>query len=180
MPNKSVLDDWSDAEIAAFDAEIQRRRFKDYRGLVEWAAGRGLKISRGAAHNRGKMLKQRLEFVKASSLAMEQIADAVKDDSAKASSAVLALVQAEAFEIMLAMQEASEEEDTDLRLERLKTAALIAQRSGNTSIRVKQYQAQVDAKAKAAAETVSQMAKKGGLSEEVIRQIEEQVLGIAR
>jgi hypothetical protein len=146
MPNKSVLDDWSDAEIAAFDAEIQRRRFKDYRGLVEWAAGRGLKISRGAAHNRGKMLKQRLEFVKASSLAMEQIADAVKDDSAKASSAVLALVQAEAFEMMLKMQEAEGEEDPAERMELLKSAALIAQRTTNSSVRLKQFQVEARAR----------------------------------
>lgn len=149
MPNREVVDDWTDEEIAEFDKEIERLRFKKVRDLVKWAESRGLTISRGAAHNRIKKVRRRLEFVKATSLAMEQVADAAQDDAAKASTAVLALVQAETFDMMLTMQEAEEEEDPAKRMKLLKDAALIAQRTTNSSVRLKQFQAEARARIEA-------------------------------
>lgn len=154
MPNISAFDDLSPEEIAAIEGEMARRNFKRLYQLTDWCAERGWKIERGPIYNRAKAVKRRLEFVKASTEAMKQVAETAQDDGAQASSAVLALVQAETFEMMLKMQEAGEETDIGERLELLKSAALIAQRSGNTSIRVKQYQAEVRAKLDADLEAI--------------------------
>lgn len=178
MPNHSAFDSLSPDELAEIDREFQRRNFKRLKPMLDWFQERGWDIGRGPMYRRSRDLKRRLEFVKASSQAMKEVAEAAKDDGADASSAVLALVQAEAFEVMLAMQEATDEDDTDLRLERLKNAALIAQRAGNTSVRVKQYQAKVQAALQAAADKSEAIAKKAGLSEEDWAAIRANFLGV--
>jgi hypothetical protein len=156
MPNNSVLDSWTVEEIAAFDKQIENQRFKNIRGLVTWAAERGLKISRGAAHSRKNVVQRRVELVKASAQAMEQIADSIKDDTGKASSAILALMHSEVFEVMLNVQQADEEEDPAKRLKLLKEAALIVQRLTNSNIRLKNFQVEANARLAAELEVMKQ------------------------
>lgn len=149
MPNISAFDDLSPEEIQTIEAEMSRKNFKRLYQLVDWCREQGWNIERGAIYNRAKKVKRRLEFVKASTDAMLQIADATEDQGDKRSSAVLALVQSEAFEMMLSMQQADDEDDPGKRMSLLKDAALIAQRTTNASVKLKQFQAEFRAKLEA-------------------------------
>lgn len=141
MPNRSVFDDLSPDEIKAIEAEMIRRNFKRIYELEQWCVERGWEITRGPLYTKAKSVKRRLEFVKASTLAMQQVVEVAPDDDAKATGALLALVQADTFDTMLAFQEATEEPDPDKRLARLKDAALIANRVANANVRLKTFQA---------------------------------------
>ena len=109
------------------------------------------------------------------------LTEGAADDQDARSEAVIALVQTELFESILNLQEASEEEiSAEDRIGLLSKAAKNIATLARASVTLKKFQVEVRDRVKAAADAVGKIAKGGGVSDETLRLIEEQVLGIAR
>jgi hypothetical protein len=84
------------------------------------------------------------------------------------------------FNSLVALQEAGAEENPALRLKLMTGAAKGIAELSRASIGIKKHKLEVQEKAKTAAQVIGEKARKGGLTEDAIREIEEQILGIAR
>lgn len=144
--------------------------------------------SRAAVHRYGQKLERRLSAIRASTEAAKLIQAQAGDDQDARSEALTALVQTELFEAILALQEAddvelpegaSADEIASARVDLLSKAARNIATLTRSSVALKKYQAEVRAKAQAAADTVDKLAKKGGLTAETAEQIRREILGIA-
>lgn len=183
MPNVSVFDGLSPAEIAQIEAEIANRNFKDYSGLSEWCKSHGWIIERGALWNRGSKIKERLQMLRDATDASMMIGESVKDDGGSLNDATLSLVQAGIFNVLTKIPD-EDGEDKDLldRQERLlgmfSKAAKASAEVGRASISVKKYKAEVRAKLQAAAREAEPIAKKAGLSDTDWAAIRAKFLGV--
>jgi hypothetical protein len=136
--------------------------------------------SRSAIGRYGQKLERRLSAIRASTEAAKLIQAQAGDDQDARSEAVIALVQTEMFDSIIAIQEAGDEEtSSEDRLALMSKAAKNIATLTRASIAQKQYKATVVAKAQAAADTVDKLAKKGGLTAETAAQIRREILGIA-
>lgn len=109
-------------------------------------------------------------------LASEQakaIVNASPDDEGAVSEALMRLVQEKLFQVMLDFQV-----DPDKPLNIASAAKAIAELSRAT-VGQKKWQAETRDKARLAADTVTQVAKKGGLTAEAVETIRREILGIA-
>ena len=70
-------------------------------------------------------------------------------------------------------------DDADKRIALLNKAALAAGRLTTTSVRQRKFRHEVEERAKAAAEAVTKIAKRGGLQPDQVREIRAQILGIS-
>src|SRR5574343_343525 len=89
----------------ALEARLIAQGFTGYQGLEDWLRGQGLEISRSAIHRHGQKIERRMAAIKA-------ITEAADDDQDARSEAVIALVQTEMFDSIIAIQEADDDELT--------------------------------------------------------------------
>ncbi|MEY2688200.1 MAG: hypothetical protein RL375_2398 [Pseudomonadota bacterium] len=143
-------------------------------------AGVAISIGKSAVGEESKRIKRAQESIAATTRAMQLIADTAKDESDKRGEALNAMVSQGVFEVLLDVQNASDEDDPADRMALLNKAALAAGRLTTTSVRQRQWRAQVEDKARAAAEAVTKIARTGGLKPEQVREIRSQILGIAK
>lgn len=127
----------------------------------------------------GAKLQRRLAAVKASTEAARLIADAAPDEEDKRSNAIISLVQTEIFDSLVAMQEAQEETNPAKRVEMLGKAAKNIATLTRASVARNKWAAEVQSKARAAAENVDKLLRKGGMSARAAAQIRKEILGIA-
>lgn len=172
------LKDW-------LDSELVRRNFSNYAELAaalkEQGEALGLEAdaSRSGLHRYGSKLERRMSAIKASTEAAKLIAASAPDDEDARSNAIISLIQTELFEAIVNLQEAEGAEAGE-RVGLLSKAAKNIATLARASVNQKKHMIDIRAKAEAAVKQVSRLAKKGGLSADVIQQIEEQVLGITR
>ncbi len=160
---------------------LTERSFSGYAELESLARERGFVLSRSAIHRYGQKMERRFAAIKASTEAARMLTEGAADDQDARSEAVIALVQTELFESILNLQEASEEEiSAEDRIGLLSKAAKNIATLARASVTLKKFQVEVRDRVKAAADAVGKIAKGGGVSDETLRLIEEQVLGIAR
>lgn len=159
---------------------IVDKNFSDYELLEAEVKKIGHDIGKSSIHRYGQKLEQKLSAIKASTQAAIAIAEAAPDDADLLNQAVMQMVQTEVFNSLVALQEASVEDNPALRLKMMAGAAKGIAELSRASINIKKHKIDVQEKAKTAAEAVGAKARKGGLTEEAIREIEEQILGIAR
>lgn len=170
---------------AQLDALLVQYNFSRYSELVDELKKRGetlgvqADVSRSGLHRYGSKLERRMSAIKASTEAAKLIAAGAPDDEDARSSAIISLIQTELFEAIVNLQEA-EDADAGDRVALLSKAAKNIATLARASVTQKRHMLEIRTKAEAAAKQVSRMAKKGGLSADVIQQIEEQVLGIVR
>lgn len=137
-------------------------------------------VGETAVYKEGQRVKRAQEAVAASTRAMQLIADTARDDADKRGEALNAMLSGDMFEALLAAREAEAEPDMGKRIGLLNKAALAAARLTTSSVRQRQWRAEVDAKAKAAAESVAKIARAGGMTREQTAEIRRQILGIAK
>lgn len=163
------------------DKHLVQGDFSGYALLEAELKTRGYQISKSALHRYGQKFERRLSAIKASTEAARMLTEGAADDQDARSEAVIALVQAELFESILNLQEASEEDiDPGERLGLLSAAAKNIATLSRASVNLKQYQAKVRAED---AEKLARMegdAKSGKrrLDLETIKQIREELYGI--
>jgi DNA polymerase III gamma/tau subunit len=178
VPRPSPIDDMTADQRQAFEAELIRRNFKDYDGLVEWLKGNGLEISRSAAYRHGSKLQRRLQAVRNSTEAAKLIAEAAPDDADLRSAAVISMVQSELFDVMVTLQDLDEAEPGE-RVMLLKEAARSVLDMTKASVLQKKWQQEMQARVQAAAEKVTETVRAAGVSQETIEIIRRDVLGLA-
>ena len=138
--------------ITALPEEVRRfleralteRNFSGYEALEEMMRDKGYAISKSAIHRYGQKIERRMAAIKASTEAAKLIVEAAGDDQDARSESIIALVQTEMFDSIIAIQEA---DDDDLsaadRLGLMSKAAKNIATLTRASIVQKQYKATV-------------------------------------
>lgn len=163
----------------ALNRELSARNFSGYEALEDWLREQGFEISKSAIHRYGQKIERRMAAIKASTEAAKMIVDAAGDDQDARSESVIALVQTDIFDSIIAIQEADDEELTPAeRLGVMSKAAKNIASLTSASIRQKQFKATVQAKAAEVADKAARLASKGGMSEDAAAEIRKMILGI--
>lgn len=181
MPQPAVIDRFTPEQRHALEQELILRNFKDYDGLVSWAAGFGLEISRASAHRYGQKLKRRLAVVRASTEAARQIAEAAPDDTDLRSAAVISLVQSELFELLLNLQEADASDDPGERVALMAKAARGVADLSRASVSQKKWAEQVKGKVAAALDRLESQSAPGAarrLDPATLQAVRQEVYGL--
>ena len=158
------------AEIKEWlDRALAENNFSDYELLAEELKARGYAISKSALHRYGQAFETRLSALKVASEQARAVVAAAPDEEGAVNEALMRLVQEHLFKLLMA-----EEGEFDLP----KVARAVAE-LGRATVTQKKWQAEVRARAEAAAAAVEKIAKKGGLSAESVDQLRREILGIA-
>ncbi|WP_229278265.1 MULTISPECIES: DUF3486 family protein [Betaproteobacteria] len=158
------------AEIKEWlDRALAENNFSDYELLAEELKARGYAISKSALHRYGQAFETRLSALKMASEQARAVVAAAPDEEGAVNEALMRLVQEHLFKLLMA-----EEGEFDLP----KVARAVAE-LGRATVTQKKWQAEVRARAEAAAAAVEKIAKKGGLSAESVDQLRREILGIA-
>lgn len=162
-----------------------QRAFGDIEAITEalraklQEAGVAVYIGKSAVGAESQKVKRAQESIRATTEAARIIAETSKDDGDDRSAAVMALLQADFFEVLLKMREAGEEVDDDLRLGRLVDASLAMARLSKSRIAQAEWRGEVMKRAKTEADAVAKIAKAGGMSKDQVNEIRARILGIA-
>lgn len=158
------------AEIKEWlDRALAENNFSDYEVLAEELKARGYAISKSALHRYGQAFETRLSALKMASEQARAVVAAAPDEEGAVNEALMRLVQEHLFKLLMA-----EEGEFDLP----KVARAVAE-LGRATVTQKKWQAEVRARAEAAAAAVEKIAKKGGLSADSVDQLRREILGIA-
>lgn len=180
MARKRAVDGLPPEVRAWLDKALMQDNFSGYALLEEALKERGHQISKSALHRYGQKIERRFAAIKASTEAARLLTEGAADDQDARSEAIIALVQTEMFEGILALQEATEEGvDPKERLNLLSAAAKNIATLTRASVNLKKFQTEVRARTEAAAANVEKIAKKGGLSADSVAALRREILGIA-
>lgn len=168
-----VLDD--------LNSQLIQRGFSGYEELSAWLKSLGFDISKSAIHRHGSELEQEFEEAMTDARRTRALARASResgdhDDGALLESAS-GIMQDNLLRLSLKLKNSDAEPE-----DAAKTLSLISRAFadiGRFDISRQKWQSEVKAKAAAAADAVSIKLRRGGISEDVIKQIEDEVLGIA-
>jgi hypothetical protein len=159
---------------------LSDQNFSGYEALEALMRDKGYAVSKSAIHRYGQKIERRMAAIKASTEAAKLLTEAAGDDQDARSEAVIALVQTEMFESIIAIQEAGDDElNASDRLGLMSKAAKNIATLARASIAQKQFKTQVRAKAAEVADKAARLASKGGLSAESVAEIRRSILGIA-
>lgn len=167
------------AEVRSWlDKALADGNFSGYEQLEKLLTDKGFTIGKSSIHRYGQQLESKLAAVRASTAAARAIAEAAPDDADLRSAAAMSLVQTEIFNVMVALQEANDAEPEE-RLKLMAKAAKPLAELSRASVNQKKWEAEVNSKVKAAADTAERIARKGGLSAASVDEIRRSILGIA-
>ena len=164
----------------ALNARLVAEGFRNYEDLSDWlnnelaTRGMELRISHAAIHRHGVKFEERLDRLRMATDQAKAISAGAGDDEGMVGDALVRLVQERLFTLLMDMG--------DIDPENVNVSGLLKGIADITkaSVSQKKWMQEVREKARQAAKEITNIAKKGGLSEETIRQIEQQVLGIPR
>lgn len=160
------------------------RAFGDIEGITKELneilakEGLGITVGKSAVGEESLRVRRAQEAIAATTRSMQLIADTARDDADKRGEALNAMVSHGMFEALLSASEAGGEDDPGKRIALLNKAALAAGRLTTTSVRQRKFRHEVEERAKAAADAVTKIAKRGGLQPDQVREIRAQILGI--
>lgn len=157
-------------EIEAITEEVN--------GLMK-EAGVAITIGKSAVGAESQKVKRAQEAIRATTEAAKLINDASPDAGDNRSAGAMAIVQSEVFEILLKMRE-SEEADDSVRLGKMSEAALLLSRLSRSRVYQSRWNVEVEARAKAAADQVGKLLKKGGMDTKTAAEIRRSILGIVK
>lgn len=173
MPKRSAVNDLPESVRAELDQRLISNGFAGYEGLSDWLAEQGFAISKSALHRYGQPFEARIQALKMATDQARAIVESSPDDEGAVSEALMRLVQEKLFQVMLDFQV-----DPDKPLNLASAAKAVAELSRAT-VTQKKWQAEVRAKAEAAAAAVERIATSGGLSRESVEDIRRAILGVA-
>jgi F0F1-type ATP synthase alpha subunit len=143
-------------------------------------AGVAISIGKSAVGAESQRVKRAQEAIKATTEAAKLIANSARDDEDLRSEATLAIIQGEMFEALLQSREAESMDDPVARMAAMGKAATAMTRVTRARVYQAKHRIELEARTKAAADAVAKIAKKGGLSNEQIREIRSSILGIVK
>lgn len=169
MPPRSKIKQLPTAVKDWLDQALIDGNFSGYEQLEAELKSRGFDIGKSAIHRYGQEFEDKLAAIKIATEQARAITDAIPDDAGAMNDALIRLVQQKAFDVLVKMEEGASIKDIGLMVARL----------SNATVKQKQWQAEVRAKAVVAADEVEAIAKNGGLSDEVAELIRQKILGVA-
>ena len=88
-----------------FERRLAANAFGNYTELTEWLNAQGYEISRAAVHRYGQKVERRFASIKASTEAARLIAEGASDEGDTRSEALMAMLQTELFDALVAIGE---------------------------------------------------------------------------
>ena len=164
-----------------FERRLAANAFGNYTELTEWLNARGYEISRAAVHRYGQKVERRFASIKASTEAARLIAEGASDEGDTRSEALMAMLQTELFDALVAIGEIP---DTELnvvdRFGMMSEAAKKISALTSASTRLKQWQSNLKEKmdAKFAALEAESAKQDSGLDPETLKRIRQEVYGV--
>ncbi|MEE1950987.1 DUF3486 family protein [Pseudomonas alcaligenes] len=157
-------------EVKAWlDQALVESNFSGYEALSAELAERGFSIGKSALHTYGQGFEDRLAALKMASEQAKAVVAAAPDEEGAVNEALMRLVQEHLFKLLMAR---------DGKIDLPKVAKAVAE-LGRAAVVQKKWQAEVRAKAEAAAQNVEKIAKKGGLNADTVAAIRREILGVA-
>lgn len=185
MPPRSKVAQLPPELRAWLHRAIVERGYGDIVGLTDELnalckqGGVAITIGKSAIGAESQRVKRAQESIAATTEAARLIAEAAPDEGDNRSAAAMALVQSEVFETLLKIRECDDLDDMT-RLGVMNEAALGLSRLSRSRVNQARWNAEVEARAKAAAEKVAKIAKTGGLTPAQVSEIRSQILGITK
>lgn len=180
MPSRSSISKLPADVRNWLERALTEGNFSGYADLEDLVREKGFSISKSAIHRHGQKIERRMAAIKASTEAAKLIVEAAGDDQDARSESIIALVQTEMFDSIIAIQEADDEElNAADRLGLMSKAAKNIATLTRASIVQKQFKTTVQARAAEVADKVARLTSKGGLSAEAEAEIRRSILGIA-
>lgn len=153
--------------------------FSDYTALAKWLNEQGYEISRSAVHRYGTKIQKRFANIKASTEAARLIAEGASDETDSRSEAVIALLQTEVFDALIAIGEMTDGKlDEVARLDLMGKVAKNVSPLMTASTRLKQFQSKLKAEMDKAFKELEDESKQGGLDAHTLRRIRTEVYGL--
>jgi hypothetical protein len=157
-------------EVKAWlDQALVESNFSGYEALSTELAERGFSIGKSALHTYGQGFEERLSALKMASEQAKAVVAAAPDEEGAVNEALMRLVQEHLFKLLMSQ---------DGKIDLPKVAKAVAE-LGRAAVVQKKWQAEVRAKAEAAAQNVEKIAKKGGLNADTVAAIRREILGVA-
>lgn len=179
MARQSSIDTLPEEVRRWLERALTEQNFSGYQALEEVLRGQGYVISKSAIHRYGQKIERRFAAIRASTEAARILTEGAADDQDARSEAVIALVQTEMFEAIVALQEAGGDDmDTADRIGLLSDAARNIASLARASVNQKRFRHDVQERVKEAAKAVEHIAAQNGLSDESIQEIRNRVMGI--
>lgn len=181
------------SKIAQMPAEIREwlhkafvaRGFGDIEAITDEVnslmkeANLAITIGKSAVGAESQRVKRAQQAIRATTEAAKIINDSSPDVGDNRSAGAMAIVQSEVFEILLKLRE-NEELDDGQRLANMSEAALLLSRLSRSRVYQSRWNVEVEARAKATAEQVGKLLKKGGMDAKTAAEIRRSILGIVK
>ena len=181
------------SKIAQMPAEIREwlhkafvaRGFGDIESITDEVnslmkeANLAITIGKSAVGAESQRVKRAQQAIRATTEAAKIINDSSPDVGDNRSAGAMAIVQSEVFEILLKLRE-NEELDDGQRLANMSEAALLLSRLSRSRVYQSRWNVEVEARAKATAEQVGKLLKKGGMDAKTAAEIRRSILGIVK
>lgn len=181
MAKRSTVEQLPEAVRHEFERKLVENGFSDYAAIAEWLQQQGYEISRSAAHRYGQKVQRRFAAIKSSTEAARLIAEGAADEGDTRSEALMAMLQTELFDALVAIGDIPDSELNAVdRFGMMSEAAKKIATLTSASTRLKQFQAALkDKMARKFAELEAESAKQdSGLDPETLKRIRQEVYGV--
>lgn len=182
MPPRSKVYDLPQELRDELNERLVSSGFQDYQGLTEWLEENGFKLSRSAVHRYGSALQEEFDeamgAVRKSTEMAKAWAESDEDTQGALAGATSQMVQHQLMQITLALGRA--EHEPEKAAKHMATVSHALADLGRMTINQKKWAQEVrQAAMKEAANKAAEVAKRGGLSAEVVNDLRRELLGIA-
>ena len=161
------------------ERKLSENGFGNYTDLADWLKAQGYVISRSAVHRYGVKIQKRFASIKASTQAARLIAEGATDESDSRSEALIAMVQTEVFDALIAIGELDDDKLDEVgRLNLMGKVAKNIAPLMTASTRLKQFQAKLRADMDKAFNELERQSKQGVLDEHTLKRIRSEVYGL--
>ena len=161
------------------DKSLADGNFSGYAALSLELKKRGYDVGKSSVHRHGQNLERKLAAIKASTEAARMIAAEAPDDADHRSAAVMSMIQTEVFDVLVALQDSERETNPMARAKLLSQVAKNVATLSRASVNQKKHEIEVRAKVEAAADRVTKLARRQGLTAISVDNIRREILGIA-
>jgi len=171
MPRRSFLADLPPDLRDALNARLIEKGFADYDGFAEWlndelaARELELRVSRSAIARHGQAFEEKVEAIRVATQQAQALAEAAGDDEGAMNDALIRLVQTHWFEVLRDMDNPKDMNKVSLAISRLTRA----------SVNQKKWMAEMREKLEKAKENIRQKGRRGGVSDETLAAIEQEL-----
>ena len=142
--------------------------------------GVAISVGKSAVGVESQRVKRAQEAIRATTEAARLIAETSPDEGDNRSAGAMAIVQSEVFDLLLQVRESEAITDPLVRLGIMNEAALGLSRLSRSRVNQARWNSEVEGKAKAAADKVSKLARKGGMDAKTVAEIRASILGIVK